>query len=76
MLLYFCPTLEFKMFRRYDLIGVNYDDDESVFACVHHAWWLEGETCKWMLAVLVHKVNPDVCSNPTAVAPGTTCALA
>ena len=47
-----------------------------MFAHISHAWWLEGETCKWMLAVLVHKDNPDVCSNPTAVAPGTTRALA
>ena len=30
----------------------------------------------WMLSVLIHKDNPDVCSDPTAVAPGTTCALA
>ncbi len=29
-----------------------------------------------MLAVLVHKDNPDVCSDPTTVAPGTTCTLA
>ena len=29
-----------------------------------------------MLAVLVHKDNPDVCSDPTSVAPGGTCATA
>jgi hypothetical protein len=29
-----------------------------------------------MPAVLVHKDNPDVCSDPTVVAPGTTRALA
>ena len=29
-----------------------------------------------MLAVVVHKDNPDVCSDPTVVAPGTTHVLA
>ena len=35
-------------------------------------WWLGGESHKKMLAVLVHKDNPDVCSDPTTVTPDGT----
>jgi hypothetical protein len=45
-------------------------------AHIPEAWWLEGESCKWILAVLVHRDNPDVCSDLTSVAPGGTCATA
>jgi len=47
-----------------------------VFCHIPKSWWLEGKTCKWVLVVLVHKDNPDVCSDPMAVAPGGTCATA
>ncbi len=68
--------LEIQLFRRYGVIGINYNDDENIFSHIPDARWLEGESCKWMLSVLVHKDNPDVCSDPTTVAAGTTRALA
>jgi hypothetical protein len=62
----FCCSLLFALL---DILGIDYTDDENMLSHVLEGWWLEGETCKWMLAVLVHKDNPDVCSDPTAVAP-------
>ncbi len=71
-----CLILKIQLFRRWGVSGINYNDNESIFSHIPDAWWLEGESCKWMLSVLVHKDNPDVCSDPTAVAAGTTRALA
>jgi len=33
-------------------------------------WWLSSETCKYMLACLVHKDNKDISSKPTKLPPG------
>ena len=35
-------------------------------------WWLTSETCKFMLACLVHKDNKDLSCHPTKLPPGRT----
>lgn len=36
------------------------------------SWWLEHESCKYMLAILVHKNNKDISSNPITLPAGAT----
>ena len=47
-------------------------NDDNVFKHIPTHWWLERESCKLMLVVLVNKDNPDVCSDPTSIAAGGT----
>ncbi len=35
-------------------------------------WWLSNETCKYMLACLMHKDNKDISVKPTKLVPGWT----
>ena len=43
---------------------------ESVWDAIPPDWWLSSETCKYMLACLVHKDNKDISSKPTKLPPG------
>ena len=35
-------------------LGLNYDDPVAVNESIPHDWWLADESCKYILAVLVH----------------------
>ena len=49
---------------------LDYNDTDAVMDQIHSTWWLEAETCKYMLAVLVHKDNKDISSDPTKLPAG------
>ena len=51
---------------------MDYDDPGSVNAAIEKNWWLESDTCKYMLACLVHKHNKDISTEPTTKPPGST----
>ena len=51
-------------------MNVDYDDPVSIWAAIPDEWWLNSETCKFMLACLVHKDNKDISSKPTKLPPG------
>ena len=55
-----------------DVPGVDYSDNASIMAQIAESWWLEHETCKYMLTIFVHKDNKDISSNPTALPAGGT----
>ncbi len=55
-----------------DVPGVDYSDYASIMAQIAESWWLEHETCKYMLTIFVHKDNKDISSNPTALPAGGT----
>jgi hypothetical protein len=41
-----------------------------VWEAIPNGWWPMSETCKFMLACLVHKDNKDISSGPTKLPPG------
>ena len=41
-----------------------------MWEAIPDGWWLTSETCKFMLACLVHKDNKDISSRPTNLPPG------
>ena len=41
-----------------------------MWEAIPDGWWLTSETCKFMLACLVHKDNKDISSHPTNLPPG------
>jgi len=49
---------------------VDYRNPDSVWEAIPEGWWLTSETCKFMLACLVHKDNKDISSRPTKLPPG------
>ena len=51
---------------------MNYDDPVAVDAKIPKTWWLEHDTCKYLLAALVHKDNKDISAKPTKLPPGST----
>jgi hypothetical protein len=51
---------------------VDYNDNKSIWGQISITWWLKHESCKYMLAILVHKDNKDISSNPTKLPPGDT----
>jgi hypothetical protein len=51
---------------------LNYDDPLAVAAEISPTWWLEHNSCKFILSVLVHKDNKDIATNPTLLPPGPT----
>ena len=51
---------------------MNYDDPLAVAAEIPPTWWLEHNSCKFILSVLVHKENKDIATNPTLLSPGPT----
>ena len=52
--------------------GVDYNDKDSVMSQVMPCWWLEHDSCKYMLTIFVHKDNKDLSSLPTTLPPGDT----
>ncbi len=55
-----------------DVAFVDYNDNELIWEQISSTWWLEYESCKYMLAILVHKDNKDISTNPTKLPPGDT----
>jgi hypothetical protein len=53
---------------------LDYDDPVAVAAQIPHTWWLDQNSCKLILSVLVHKDNKDILTQPTKLPPGPTCA--
>jgi hypothetical protein len=53
-----------------DIPGIDYSNNASVMAQIAESWWLEHETCKYMLTIFMHKDNKDISSNPTALPAG------
>jgi hypothetical protein len=51
---------------------VDYNDNKLIWEQISSTWWLEHESCKYMLAILVHKDNKDISSNLTKLPPGDT----
>jgi hypothetical protein len=45
---------------------------DSIIAQVPENWWITAESCKYMLACLVHKSNPDLNIDPNAAPAGAT----
>jgi hypothetical protein len=36
-------------------------------------WWMQHVSTNLLLAIFVHRTNPDIISDPTTISPGTTC---
>ena len=51
---------------------MDYDDPVAVNAETPHSWWLEHDSCKYILSVLVHKDNKDILAMPATLPPGPT----
>jgi hypothetical protein len=51
---------------------LDYDDPVAVNAEIPHSWWLEHDSCKYILSVLVHKDNKDISTRPATLPPGPT----
>jgi hypothetical protein len=49
------------------------NNDEELMSEVPDGWWLLNPTTNLLLAVLVHRCNPDVVADPTVVPTGQTC---
>ena len=50
--------------------GVDYQDNDSIMSQMLPSWWLEHDSCKFMLAIFVHKDNKDLSSQPTTLPSG------
>ncbi len=53
-------------------IYVPSNNDEDLMAKVTDGWWLFNPTTHLLLAVLMHRCNPDVIADPTTVPTGPT----
>ena len=53
-------------------VYVPSNDDENLIAEVADGWWLQSTSTHLLLAVLVHRSNPDIIADPTTVPTGTT----
>jgi hypothetical protein len=60
------------MFDLQDVAFIDYNDNKSIWEQISSTWWLKHESCKYMLAILVHKDNKDISSNLTKLPPGDT----
>ena len=47
---------------------MNYIEDEDIMNKIPTDWWLTHSSCHQLLAVLVHRGNPDIARDPTLVA--------
>ena len=52
--------------------GVDYRDNDSIMSHVQPSWWLEHDSCKFILSIFVHKDNKDLSLQPTTLPPGDT----
>jgi hypothetical protein len=57
---------------RLDNPGIDYQDNASILAQIFKTWWLEHESCKYMLVILVHKDKKYISLIPTKLPPGDT----
>ncbi len=57
------------------ITGVDYDCPTSDDARIPPTWWLEYNSCKYMLACLVHKDNKDISTRATELPAGHTRAV-
>ena len=53
-------------------IYVPSNNDDNLIAKVTDGWWLLSPTTHLLLAVLVHRSNPDIVADPTTVPTGAT----
>ncbi len=53
-------------------VYVPSNDDETQLAEVEDGWWLQSSHTHLLLAVLVHRSNPDIIADPSAVPTGPT----
>jgi hypothetical protein len=51
------------------------NNDDELMLDVQDGWWLTNTTTNLLLAVLVHRCNPDVIADPTTVRTGPTCEI-
>ncbi len=58
------------------ITGVDYDCPASVDARIPPTWWLEHNSCKYMLVCIVHKDNKDILTHATELPAGYTRAVA
>ncbi len=45
--------------------GVDYDNDVDIAWNIPDQWWLEHDSCKYILSCLAHKENKDITMKPT-----------
>jgi hypothetical protein len=64
-------TLMFAVYLQ-DIAFVDYNNNKLIWEQISSTWWLKHESCKNLLAILVHKDNKDISSNPTKLPPGDT----
>jgi hypothetical protein len=55
-----------------DIPFVDCNDNKLIWEQISSTWWLEHESCKYMLTILVHKNNKDISLNPIKLPPGDT----
>ncbi len=55
-----------------DIAVVDYQNNASIMAQISKSWRLKYESCKYMLAIQVHKHNKEILSNLTKLPPGNT----
>ena len=49
-------------------VVANYIEDDDIKKEMPNDWWLTHSSCHHLLAVLVHRGNPDIARDPTLVA--------
>jgi hypothetical protein len=67
--------MEFILKKHAAATGVVYvpsNNTEDQYAEVPEGWWLQHPSTYFLLAVLVHRCNPDITGDPTELAPGQT----
>jgi hypothetical protein len=67
--------IEFILQKYSTATGVVYvpsNNNEDLFAEIPEGWWMLHPSTNLLLAVLVHRCNPDITGDPTELAPGQT----
>ena len=54
-----------------NLTRIN-EDPRSIAAAIEQNWWLESDTCKYMLSCVIHYNNKDILTNATKLPAGST----
>ena len=54
------------------IVYVPSNNDKEQFAESPEGWWMLHPSTNLLLAVLVHRCNPDITGDPTELAPGQT----
>lgn len=53
-----------------DRLDIDFDDPVAVAKHIPPTWWLEHHSCRYILSILVHKDNKDICTQPTKLPAG------